>query len=125
MTVYNTQYTQLIWRGTTLRDFASTDIEVLQLNASINTCVGIFGEFFSYPNLTRGWSISSSFLASSDIFKFLDDDNLFYRNGLLLIRDLNIGKTEVYSGCRISSILISPGGAERKVVWYAKTKNER
>ncbi len=125
MTIYNTKYTPLIWRGITLRDFASSDIAVSQSGSSIQTCIGIFGESFSFPHIKRGWEIRSSFLASSDIFKILDNDNLCNRSGLIVINDMNLDVTDVYSGCRIVSVNILPGGNERQVVWYAKAKNGR
>ena len=123
MTIYNTKHTQLFWNGITLDGFASQKISIKQTAKSTNTYIGIFGESINLPNPKRIWNISAQFLVTSAAYKILAADNLLHNESTLIIRDLNLGSTDIFTNCAILSIGDETDSSSRSVIWIATKRN--
>ncbi len=122
--LYDLKNVQVVWRGQTLNGFSSQKINISQsANPSMNLITGIFGEYFNCPNPGRFWTINSSFLANSESYRILERDNLLRRSGTLIIRDLNLGTSDVFYDCFISSIGSKNDAKERIVSWTCARRN--
>ena len=120
MTIYDTKNTQLIWCGKTLEGFGNQKICVAQNHeTSLRPVIGIFGEYFYSVNPRRGWIISSEFLVNSESYKLLEKHNLFRVEAPLIIRDLNLGTTDIFHHCVITAMKEKQDSSSRQVVWTA------
>jgi hypothetical protein len=124
MAVYDTKFIQVIWGGETLEGFGNEKINISQtLGDSIIPVCGIFGESFFCKNPSRAWCISSSFLVNSNSYRKLERDNLRHVQGSLIIRDLNLGTTDVFQNCVIKSVGGKKDSDCRTVIWLAAKRN--
>ena len=125
--IYDTTKTQIAWRGNTLQGFGSEKIHITQNSntPSINTLIGIFGEFKILPSYRRIWTIYGEFLPTSPSYKLLLEDNLNRKVGTLVIRDLNEGAdfTDIFSNCVITNVNDYKDGNPIKIVWTAVRRN--
>ena len=121
--MYDVKNIELVWRGITLRDFASSKVKILQKGNSVKTVHGIFGEILSVPNAARYWNIISTFLADSKSYRILEEDSLYRTSGTLIVRDLNTGTSDVFSDCFVDVLPEKEDCKERIVVWFAARRN--
>ena len=124
MTLYNTKRSELVWRGLTLKGFASEKINITQDSESSNILyIGISGESMNCPNPKRKWIITSTFLADSSSYKILEQDNLNHIEDTLIVRDLNLGGIDVFTDCTILTTGTKKDGEARTVKWLASKRN--
>lgn len=123
--MYNLKNTELVWRGLTLSNFASSKVKIIQKGNSFNTVSGIFGETMSFPNTQRYWNIISTFLPNSSSYKILEEDALYRTTGTLIIRDLNTGSCDIFSDCFVNLLENKQDDKDRTVVWFATKRNSK
>ena len=124
MTIYDTKNTQLIWCNRTLGGFGSQKITVTQSHEnSFRPVIGLFGEYFYSVNPKRCWTITSEFLVNSESYRSLEWDNLMRREGSLIIRDLNLGTTDIFYHSVIASMPEKKDSKARQVIWTAVRRN--
>lgn len=122
--IYDTKNVQVVWRGQTLSGFGHTKINISQGSIpSMELVFGIFGEFFNCPLLGRYWSVKSAFLPNSATYRMLENDNLARTQGTLVIRDLNLGTSDIFYNCFISSIGDKKDSDSRIVTWICAKRN--
>ena len=121
--LYNVKNIELVWRGVTLSKFAGTKIKISQSGGAVKTYTGIFVETMTIPNSSRFWNISSSFLATSESYKIIEQDSLYHTSGTLIIRDLNTGTSDTFSDCYVNLLENKQDCEERTVVWFAAKRN--
>ena len=126
MTIYNIKNTNISWRGITLEGFGNEKICISQNNhqGSMIPIIGIFGEYFYYPNVQRSWQISSSFLVNSPTYRLLEQDNNKRIQGSLIIRDLNLGTSDIFTDACIYILNDKKDAASRQVTWISVKRNE-
>lgn len=125
MPLYNIRNTELVWRGLTLTGFSEVKVGVTQEGVSNVQVIGIAGESFTHPNNKRVWQISSSFSINSLCYPILEQDNLNNIEDTLIVRDLNIGTSDIYTNCVIMSIVSDNTNARKTVTWHAVKRNGR
>lgn len=123
--MYNLKNTELVWRGLTLSNFASSKVKIIQKGNSFNTVSGIFGETMSFPNTQRYWNIISTFLPNSSSYKILEEDALYRTTGTLIVRDLNTGSCDIFSDCFVNLLENKQDDKDRTVVWFATKRNSK
>ncbi len=124
MPLYNIRNTELVWRGLTLTGFSEVKVGIAQGGDSNVQVIGIAGECFTHPNNKRVWTISSSFNINSLCYPILEQDNLNNIEDTLILRDLNIGTSDIYTNCSIMSIT-SDNNIRKTVTWHAVKRNGR
>ncbi len=124
MPLYNIRNTELVWRGLTLTGFSEVKVGITQTGGSNVQVIGIAGECFTHPNNKRVWTISSSFNINSLSYPILEQDNLNNIEDTLILRDLNIGTSDIYTNCSIMSIT-SEDNIRKLVTWHAVKRNGR
>lgn len=124
MPLYNIRNTELVWRGLTLTGFSEVKVGITQAGGSNVQVIGIAGECFTHPNNKRVWTISSSFNINSLSYPILEQDNLNNIEDTLILRDLNIGTSDIYTNCSIMSIT-SEDNIRKLVTWHAVKRNGR
>ncbi len=124
MPLYNIRNTELVWRGLTLTGFSEVKVGITQTGGSNVQVIGIAGECFTHPNNKRIWTISSSFNINSLSYPILEQDNLNNIEDTLILRDLNIGTSDIYTNCSIMSIT-SEDNIRKLVTWHAVKRNGR
>lgn len=125
MPLYNIRNTELVWRGLTMTGFSDVKIGIVQNQGSNILVVGIAGECFTHPNTQRIWTISSTFNINSLSYPILEQDNLNNIEDTLIVRDLNIGTTDIYTNCTIMSIVSNRDSYSKTVTWHAIKRNSR
>ncbi len=125
--VYNVKNVELVWRGLTLTGFGSQKVEIIQSGEGKSTQIiyGIFGECFTVPNPKRGWLITATFHPLSLSYPILEQDNLYNFVDTLIVRDLNIGSTDIFTECTIYATGRKKDSDERIVIWQAAKRNNR
>ncbi len=125
--VYDIKNVELVWRGLTLSGFGSKKVEIEQPQhmSSSSIVYGIFGEYFTVPNNKRSWLITATFQPLSLSYPILEQDNLYNLEDTLIIRDLNNGVTDIFTGCSIYVIAKKKDCDERVVTWLAAKRNGR
>ncbi len=125
MPIYNIRNTELVWRGLTMTGFSDVKISLGSDRLSNIQVIGISGECFVHPNPSRIWVISSMFNINSLSYPILEQDNLDNVEDTLIIRDLNIGTTDIYTKCTIMSITNNQDNYFKTVTWHAIKRNGR
>ena len=125
MPLYNIRNTELVWRGLTLSGFSDVKVGVSQEGQSNTLVIGIAGENFIHPNNKRQCKISSSFSINSYCYPILEQDNLNNIEDTLIVRDLNIGTSDIYTNCVIMSITSDENSTRKTVTWHAIKRNGR
>ncbi len=120
--IFDIRNTQMVWRGITLSGFGSTKAEITQSGDGSNKIIfGVSGECITVPNFTRTWTITASFNLCSTCYQILEQDNLYNLEDVLIIRDLNTGKSDTFTHCTITSV--KEDSEERIVTWQAAKRN--
>lgn len=124
MTVYDVKNTQFVWRGVTLTGTGDSHAyNIIQQNESFTPYKGVMGEGLNIVNNQRQWQISRSFKVDSASLPMLIEDNLNYVENTLVIRDLNTGKSDVFTDCVIVNISGEQDASTRVVTWNALYRN--
>lgn len=124
MTVYDIKNTQFVWRGVTLTGTGDSHAyNITQQNESFTPYKGVMGEGLNIVNNQRQWQISRSFKVDSASLPMLIEDNLNYVENTLVIRDLNSGKSDVFTDCVIVNISGEQDASTRVVTWNALYRN--
>lgn len=124
MTVYDVKNTQFVWRGVTLTGTGDSHAyNITQQNESFTPYKGVMGEGLNIVNNQRQWQISRSFKVDSASLPMLIEDNLNYVENTLVIRDLNTGKSDVFTDCVIVNISGEQDASTRVVTWNALYRN--
>lgn len=121
---YDVKNAQIIWRGITITGFGDDHkYDITQNGDSFTQYKGVAGEGMNIVNNQRMWGVTTSLKADSSSLPILEADNDKRIEGTLIVRDLNIGKADVFEGCVVQNVSGNKDSSTRTVTFAALTKN--